>query len=58
MDIQSLVTAQRAYFNTGATLSLSARKAALKRLREAIKAREADISAALQTDLKDRKSVV
>ncbi len=51
MDIQSLVTAQRAYFNTGATLSLSARKAALKRLREAIKAREADISAALQTDL-------
>ena len=29
MDIQDLVTAQRAYFNTGATLPLSARRAAL-----------------------------
>lgn len=51
MDIQALVTAQRAYFNTGATLPLSARGAALKRLRAAIKAREADISAALRADL-------
>lgn len=51
MDIQALVTAQRAHFNTGATLPLSARRAALKRLRAAIKAHEADISAALRADL-------
>lgn len=51
MDIQALVTAQRAHFNTGATLPLSARRAALKRLRAAIKAHEADISAALRSDL-------
>lgn len=51
MDIQALVEAQRAYFNTGATLPLAARKAALKRLREAITAREADICAALRADL-------
>ena len=51
MDIQALVNAQRAWFNTGATLPLSARKAALKRLRTAIKAREADINAALKADL-------
>ncbi len=51
MDIQALVTAQRAYFNTGATLPLSARRAALQRLREAIKAHEGDITAALHSDL-------
>lgn len=51
MDIQALVNAQRAHFNTGATLPLSARRAALKRLRAAIKAHEADISAALRADL-------
>ena len=51
MDIQALVNAQRAHFNTGATLPLSARKAALKRLREAIKAHEGDICAALRADL-------
>lgn len=51
MDIQALVTAQRAHFNTGATLPLSARRAALKRLRAAIKAHEADVSAALRADL-------
>ena len=51
MDIQALVTAQRAYFNTGATLPLAARRAALKRLRAAIHAREADIHAALRADL-------
>ena len=33
MDIQALLTAQRAYFSTGATLPLSTRKGALKRLR-------------------------
>ena len=51
MDIQDLVTAQRAYFNTGATLPLSARRAALQRLREAITAHERDITAALRSDL-------
>ena len=51
MDIQALVTAQRAYFNTGAPLPLSARRAALQRLREAITAHERDITAALRSDL-------
>ena len=51
MDIQALVTAQRAYFSTGATLPLSTRKAALQRLREAIQRREGDICAALRSDL-------
>ena len=51
MDIQALVTAQRACFNTGATLPLSTRKAALQRLREAIQRREGDICAALRSDL-------
>lgn len=51
MDIQALVTAQRAYFNTGATLPLSARRAALQRLRAAITAHEGDITAALRSDL-------
>ena len=51
MDIQALIAAQRAYFNTGATLSLSARRNALRQLREAIKAHEGDICAALRADL-------
>lgn len=51
MDIQALVAAQRAYFQTGATLSLSARREALRRLKGAITAREGDISAALRADL-------
>lgn len=51
MDIQALVTAQRAYFNTGATLPLSARKAALKGLREAIAVYEGRIGTALRSDL-------
>lgn len=51
MDIQTLVAAQRAYFNTGATLPLSARQTALKRLSAAIRARETDIHAALAADL-------
>ena len=51
MDIQALVTAQRAYFSTGATLPLSTRKAALQRLREAIQRREGDICDALRSDL-------
>ena len=51
MDIQALVAAQRAWFNTGATLPLTARRAALRRLEEAIRRREGDIHAALRADL-------
>lgn len=51
MDIQALIAAQRDHFNTGATLPLSARRGALRRLREAIKSREGDICAALKADL-------
>lgn len=51
MDIQALVAAQRAHFQTGATLSLSARREALRRLKAAITAREGDIHAALRADL-------
>jgi len=51
MDIQALVEAQRAYFNTGLSLPLSARRTALQRLRRAIRAHEADINAALLADL-------
>ena len=51
MDIQALLTAQRAYFSTGATLPLSTRKGALKRLKTAIQRREGDICAALRSDL-------
>ena len=51
MDIQALVLAQRAHFQTGATLPLSARRAALKALHQAIQERERDITAALAEDL-------
>ncbi len=51
MEIQALLTAQRAYFSTGATLPLSTRKGALKRLKTAIQRREGDICAALRSDL-------
>ena len=51
MDIQSLVQAQRSHFQTGATLGLTARRTALKRLGAAIRAHERDISAALMADL-------
>ena len=51
MDIQALIAAQRAHFHTGATLPLSARRSALKRLGAAIRTREGDICAALLSDL-------
>lgn len=51
MEIEALIKAQRAYFAIGATLGLSARKAALRRLKEAILAHEAEICAALAADL-------
>ena len=51
MDIGALVQAQKDYFHTGATLPLSARRNALKRLNESIKARERELQAALLSDL-------
>ena len=51
MDVQALTLAQRAYFQTGATLPLSARREALRRLRGAVRAHEARITAALRADL-------
>ena len=49
--IQTLVSAQRDYFRTNATLPLACRRAALKRLQRAIQTRESDIAAALHADL-------
>lgn len=51
MNIESTVAAQRAYFDKGETLDVAFRKAALRRLRETILAREAQINAALAQDL-------
>jgi len=51
MNISSIVSAQRAYFSKGETLSVSFRKEALRRLKSAILAREDAINAALKADL-------
>ena len=51
MCIESIVSAQRAYFAKGETLDVTFRKAALRKLRDAILARESDINAALFKDL-------
>ena len=51
MNIHDTVEAQRAFFRTGATLPVTFRVAALKKLRDAIRAREDDIAAALREDL-------
>ena len=51
MNIESTVAAQRAYFAKGETLDVAFRKDALRRLRETILSREAQINAALQQDL-------
>jgi aldehyde dehydrogenase (NAD+) len=51
MDIQQIVSAQRDYFYTGATLDVSSRLAALDRLRDAILKYEDEINAALLSDL-------
>lgn len=50
-QIDEILTSQRKYFDTGATLSAKFRKEALNRLKEKIKEREADILAALREDL-------
>ena len=51
MCIESIVNAQRAYFAKGETLDVAFRKAALRKLRDTILARESDINAALYKDL-------
>lgn len=51
MDIEQLVSNQRAYFRSGATLPLTDRHAALKRLRAAILSHQDGINAALKADL-------
>lgn len=51
MDITKLINAQRDYFNSGATHSLTFRLNALKKLKSAIQANESAIAEALQKDL-------
>ena len=50
-DYGALIGAQRKYFQSGATLPLAARRAALKKLYGAIVSHEAEIAAALCQDL-------
>lgn len=49
--IRALLDRQRAYFQSGATLDVSARLEALDTLRRCIRRRESDIAAALRQDL-------
>lgn len=51
MDIQELVSQQRRYFQSGATLSYEARRKALTRLEQALDANEALLKQALYEDL-------
>ena len=51
MDIHEIAEAQRAYFRTGATLPVAFRLKMLRKLRDAVKSREADIAEALAADL-------
>ncbi len=51
IEIQEIVRKQREFFQTGKTLSVSERKACLKKLKAIIHAREAEILTALQADL-------
>ena len=50
-EIKDLVTRQRSYFQSGATLPVSARLATLRRLYNAISSHEKEIRRALQKDL-------
>ena len=50
-EIKDLVTRQRSYFQSGATLPISARLAALRRLYDAISSHEKEIHEALRKDL-------
>lgn len=49
--VSELVERQRAHFQTHATLDVATRRAALRRLRDAVRAHEGDIAAALEADL-------
>jgi acyl-CoA reductase-like NAD-dependent aldehyde dehydrogenase len=51
MEVSEIIQAQKAYFQSGKTLDVSARMAALKRLRSAIETREEAILEALREDL-------
>ena len=51
MNIRETVKAQRAYFQSGATLSREARCTALLKLKEGIKRHEEEITEALHSDL-------
>lgn len=50
-EIQEIISRQRAYFYTGATLDISHRLDALRRLKTCIQVHQEDISRAIQTDL-------
>ena len=50
-EIRQLVNRQREYFLSGATLPLTARLEALKKLKSAVKRREEQIHQAIQADL-------
>lgn len=50
-DVKEILNSQRAYFKTGATRSVAARKSALEALRNNIREMEYDILEALKTDL-------
>lgn len=50
-DIKNIVTKQRAFFHTGATLDVNFRIQALKRLKLCIQKQERAISEAIQKDL-------
>lgn len=56
MEISNIVDTQRKYFNTGKTIELSYRKAALEKLKDAILQSEPKIFAALETDLEKKPS--
>ena len=51
MEVSEIIQAQKAYFQSGKTLDVSVRMAALKRLRSAIETREEAILEALREDL-------
>ena len=50
-EIALIINKQRAFFNSGATLPVSIRIDALKKLRNALKEYESDLTAALTADL-------
>ncbi len=51
MDLTEIINAQKAYFQSGQTLEISTRMAALERLQTAVREREEEILEALRLDL-------